>query len=513
MAGERDYLTFFVDTDHTDDDQNIDALMTGQKWDTTISNVITFSFIDSALDLSYNPGTGISFSGAFNATQMQAARDALAMFASVSDVVFSELAFGSADGTLRFGEFSGIGTAYGYYPWSGESGGDMAFNPTDYNSPTLGSYAFATVLHEIGHAMGLKHGHEHTAGGGFPDYGDMDEDKDGMEYSVMTYNSFIGQNNAPFFYTNASGHYAQTLMMYDIAALQRMYGANWNENDSDTTYTFSTSTGEMMINGVGQGDPDANVIFRTIWDGDGVDTYDFSNFTTKLDIDLTPGAYSDLDRDGNAQRAQLNAGWDSSGNYVGASEFEWASGHVYNALQHEGSLQSLIENAKGGSNNDIITGNQIANKLLGFDGNDKIYGGDGNDDLRGGLGKDKIQGNKGKDVILGGSGKDNLKGQKGHDTIKGQDGADTIEGGAGNDELWGGKGLDVFVFQGDDPTGTDTIKDFQNGTDLIEISGSTVYADLTISNVSGDKHISWDSNLIVLEGIIGSVNADDFNFV
>ena len=81
-------------------------------------------------------------------------------------------------------------------------------------------------------------------------------------------------------------------MMYDIAALQKMYGANFNTNSGNSTYSWSTTTGEMFINGVGQGTPAANKIFLTVWDGGGTDTYDFSNYATSLTVDLRPGQWS-----------------------------------------------------------------------------------------------------------------------------------------------------------------------------------------------------------------------------
>ena len=46
----------------------------------------------------------------------------------------------------------------------------------------------------------------------------------------------------------------------DIAALQRMYGANYNHNSGDTVYGWSSSTGEISINGVGQGAPGGNML-------------------------------------------------------------------------------------------------------------------------------------------------------------------------------------------------------------------------------------------------------------
>ena len=76
--------------------------------------------------------------------------------------------------------------------------------------------------------------------------------------------------------------YPQTLMMYDIPALQKMYGANYTTNSGDTVYTWNPLNGRNSINGVGQGLPGGNRIFMTIWDGGGHDTYDFSNYTTNL---------------------------------------------------------------------------------------------------------------------------------------------------------------------------------------------------------------------------------------
>uniref|UniRef100_UPI00195366F3 M10 family metallopeptidase C-terminal domain-containing protein n=1 Tax=Streptococcus pneumoniae TaxID=1313 RepID=UPI00195366F3 len=67
--------------------------------------------------------------------------------------------------------------------------------------------------------------------------------------------------------------------MDDIAAIQAMYGANFATHAENTVYSFSPTTGEEFINGVGQGEPGANRVFLTIWDGGGNDTYDFSNYT------------------------------------------------------------------------------------------------------------------------------------------------------------------------------------------------------------------------------------------
>ena len=141
----------------------------------------------------------------------------------------------------------------------------------------------------------------------------------------MTYHSYVGDTKSH--YSNETWGYAQSLMMYDIRAIQQMYGANFNYNSGNTTYTFSTTTGEMFVNGIGQGTPAGNRIFRTIWDGNGNDTYNFSNYTTNLAINLEPGGWTNLDVGGNFQRANLG-----DGNY--------ARGHVFNALQFNGDTRS-----------------------------------------------------------------------------------------------------------------------------------------------------------------------------
>ena len=81
-------------------------------------------------------------------------------------------------------------------------------------------------------------------------------------------------------------------MIYDIAALQYMYGANYSTNSGDTVYKWNPTTGQETINGVAQAAPGGNTVFMTIWDGGGNDTYDFSNYTTNLSVNLQPGGWT-----------------------------------------------------------------------------------------------------------------------------------------------------------------------------------------------------------------------------
>ena len=165
----------------------------------------------------------------------------------------------------------------GFYPGGIQRGGDAWFNVNQarFNDVDVGDSAYWVVLHELGHTLGLKHGHANDRPGPTDDL--LPDDLNSMEFSVMTYHRYVG-DTAPFNDTE-EGSFAQSLMMLDIAAIQYMYGANFNSNAGNTVYTFSTTTGEMFIDGMGQGTPQANRIFRTIWDGNGIDTYDLSNYT------------------------------------------------------------------------------------------------------------------------------------------------------------------------------------------------------------------------------------------
>jgi serralysin len=354
----------------------INALLSNYKW---ASGSLTYSFPSSYTY--YESGYGSNeplrnFEG-LNATQQGAVRAAFANFAAVANVTFTELTGASAaNATLRLAMSDAPGTAWAYMPHTAAEGGDGWFNNASgvYDNPHKGNYAYTTFLHEIGHALGLAHPHENG----------MPADGDSMELSVMSYRGYAG---APLTgYTNESWGYAQTLMMYDIAAMQHLYGANFSSNIGNTTYSWSSTTGEMFVDGVGQGAAGGNRIFQTLWDGGGVDTYDFANYATSLNVDLRPGQWTTLS---DTQLANLH--------YTGSQR---ADGNIANALQYNGDARSLIENAVGGSGNDSITGNLAANRLVGNGGSDRLSGGGGDDLLTGGQGDDRIEGGQGVDTAF-----------------------------------------------------------------------------------------------------------------
>lgn len=147
-----------------------------------------------------------------------------------------------------------------------------------------------------------------------------------------------------------------------------------------------------------------------------------------------------------------------------------------------------------------INGTSGDDILAGGAGNDDIEGGRGNDLISGGGGHDEIDGGRGRDTLRGGAGNDDLDGDSGRDRLSGGRGNDTLDGGRGNDLLSGGLGSDVFVFDRGD--GHDTITDFTNGQDRIElddfafwqiqsvIDGARQEGDDVVLSISADTSIT-----------------------
>jgi Ca2+-binding RTX toxin-like protein len=348
--------------------EDVDALVSGSQWNDTD---LTFGFPTSATQYpttfkEVNPASDFE---AFSAAQQAATRMLLQLVSNVSSLTFNELFGGTGTGSgaghadLRYAmsRDDDVEVAYAYYPTNGgatSAGGSAWFNTTSFNLPVKGNYAWMGILHETGHALGLKHGHEPPA---------ISPDRDSVEYSVMTYRSYPGQDlTAETGYTNARFGYPQTLMMYDIAALQKIYGPNNAYNGGNSVYTWDPATGETFINGVGQGKPgegdpfataeNSNRVFMTIWDGGGTDTYNLSAYANATVIDLRPGEWTTT----------------SSVQLAGLGNGHTARGNVANALMYQEQPSSLIENAIGGSGADTIIANQVANSLTGNGGADSF---------------------------------------------------------------------------------------------------------------------------------------------
>lgn len=212
--------------------------------------------------------------------------------------------------------------AYAYSPEIHPLGSDvyLAIHPTNITlSP--GTQGALTLIHEIGHALGLKHPHEEADGLG--EVSVLLADEDSVANTVMSYEESTVEN-----FKFEFGH-------LDIAALHYIYGPNPNARASDDIYEISSTRTNF------------------IWDGAGVDTIDASKLEAGVTLHLSPG-YHD---------------------FIGES----AASIVTAPGQITVNFGTTIENIIGSAFNDALYGNAQANVITGNSGSDIIDGGDGTD--------------------------------------------------------------------------------------------------------------------------------------
>ncbi len=453
----------------------INTLLSGTAW----SGPLTFGFADALTG-----GSVAAVNGSVpSAALAGAVAEAFAQVASFTNLsarwtpANADVRVIAADGLAFSPEQTLTLGAYAFFPAAG-IGGDAAFGPTVTADLSPGSYGFRTVLHEIGHALGLKHPHEPTP------YGALPAERDSPEHSVMSARSHAGASLTEGLGTEPGG-FSRTYMPADIAALQHLYGANFSDA-GNTHYRF---------------DPFERVTLRTIWDGGGHDTYDFSRHFLGVSISLLPGGHSTT-----GQEPQLNRAQELSRGEAPV----WADGAIHNAFLYRGRAASLIEDAIGGHGGDTITGNGAGNRLDGRAGSDFIkagwgrdvlIGGAGDDTLAGEAGDDRLFGDDGKDAIAGGSGDDflsagghddRLYGGDGNDTLIGGWGADLVDGGSGADNLDAGPGADFLV----GGSGDDTLDGGAGADRLIANSGN----DLLLGGDDNDALFAFDGDDTLLGG-------------
>jgi len=318
-----------------------------------------------------------------------------------------------------------------------------------------GTYNFMSMMHEIGHSLGLKHSFETPK---------IPIGFDNRRYTIMSYtdpDKVWLRNSA----TESTQYLIKTPMVYDILAIQKLYGANKNYHTSDDTYAFSPSAPS----------------FEAIWDAGGTDTFSVADFTSGCTVDLHPGAYSSLAYDSAALTSNIGI-----------------------------AFACTIENALGGAGNDTLIGSETANSLDGGAGADVLRGNGGDDKLTGGGGSDTLDGGSGNDTLLGGNDNDILTGGAGNDTLDGGAGSDTASyaassvtvkvslaitdaqatGGGGNDTLTaienliGGTGADILIGNGEANT-----LDGSAGGDQLAGGGG---ADILIGGAGRDVLVGGD---------------------
>jgi Ca2+-binding RTX toxin-like protein len=482
----------------------LNSLLTPYKWGGGLGSgvVLSYSFPTNPALFSTDPLVGygnqqweLSQFSAMSEAQKTATRAALDTWARVANLTFSEVVSESASevGDLRFANSGYVGdegaAAWAYYPWpSAPIAGDVWIDPGYPLNFQLnpGEYGFSTLVHEIGHAIGLAH----------PFYDPffakpvLPASQDNQRYTIMAYNLYSGAK------IEAYGP-----MLYDILAIQYIYGANMETGKFDDVYHFGTDKEYL----------------ECIWDAGGHDTIDLSEQTRNQVIDLRAGTFSSI--------GVKNNGQTGNGNVAIA-------------------FGVTIEDAIGGSGHDRITGNNAANKLEGGSGNDTISAAAGDDILDGEAGADSMTGGQGNDLYLvdsaqdkvieaAGEGTDTIEsmvsfslasaanaeilelvgagnlsgtGNTLANTITGNDGNNVLDGGAGNDTLKGGAGNDTYILSA---AGDVVIEEGSDSGDTVKSSAASLTAFAGIENYFFTGSQGWSFTGDGADNLVSSGSGSD----
>ena len=228
--------------------------------------------------------------GAIDNGQKTAIRSAFDYLSSLINVEFVQDA---SQADIRFGNNDQTASAgYATYPSQDPNRPSILMLDNSSNTQnaganlgTKGSYGWETLIHEIGHTMGLKHPGAYNAGGGTTAGPYLPAGIDNRSMSIMSYNNATASNNVTLTGTSTNGSYSlrtsiasanpATFQTFDIAALQYMYGAN----------TSATSDAVVL--------DDKYSNFQTLWAPQGVALNASSTSRANL-FDLRAGGYSSI---------------------------------------------------------------------------------------------------------------------------------------------------------------------------------------------------------------------------
>ncbi|MGK7959950.1 M10 family metallopeptidase [Crocosphaera sp.] len=326
----------------------IDTLLSGDQWNLGEDRVLTYSFLkDSFAGSYYGSETGVNeVSDAVKNNY----REIFAWLENVVDIEFVEVQETNSKtyGQIRIQNSDDPGYAYAYYAHNDSPlGGDIHLNTRYDRLGDLNGFqhrpskhGYTTLVHELGHALGLKHPFEEVNG-----YPILSDDLDNLDSSVMTYNK--------------TGSSPATFMPLDIATLQHLYGAK-THNNGDTTYVFGNYIDQVSVNGLSLVENPSGRTKQLLWDSGGVDTFDFSG----------------LNAQSNGFHLDLRGGGLLSQTFSNISPYGTAIAYGFE-----------VENLVNSISSDKIYLNDVANEIKGyslnsFTGHDKIFYGTAQDSLK-----------------------------------------------------------------------------------------------------------------------------------
>lgn len=245
----------------------------------------------------------------------------------------------------------------------------------------LNTRARQTLMHELGHSLGLSHPHSaYNASTGIPTITDDYAATKDLGFSQLGFRTNTATDMYKEYFTIMSYddqhsllpgsnvvYQAYTPMILDVIALQQAYGEGSGTSGSGNDTITAGIAG-----------------YRTYFDTGGIDTVDLSDYTS--------GAY-------------FNMGVNIMGaaHLVGVSMSTFDAQNTISLGKDPANLRWFYgeyENATGSAAADQITGNSLGNVIEGKDGNDTLSGGGGNDSLNGGGGDDILNGQDGIDTAV-----------------------------------------------------------------------------------------------------------------
>jgi len=367
----------------------IDGLTDGFRWGTTVDRpAVGYTFISDTESLLGGEFGGYRSLG-WTLQERRLMLDAMRDIESVSGLQFVDRGDDVADEVeiwfYMFDERDAKDSyGFAYTPGSDSDEGMVAINRSMYvhsdgrskHSIARGSFHGITFLHELCHAVGMKHPHERglLMQPRFPglqrwsnEY--RDAGVHGQNAHPFTQLSYVdkGARNGLVPQMVQGFGFLKSLGALDIAALQWIYGVNTDHAIGSNVYRLPTTNKD----GTG---------WTAIWDAGGQDRIDGSRAKTSVTIDL--------------RNATLDQS-EHAGGYISSVEGVFGGftiAHDWNgAMPQDPAGLCIIEDATGGSSDDRLIGNMASNRLRGRKGDDVLYGGvGGRDVLKGGRGRDQF---------------------------------------------------------------------------------------------------------------------------